>query len=108
MRKINRNLPGITSRMTDLSGSPVPPPPSPERLRIEEIHKMNLSIVKQFEEMKLKYNDVMSYESLATREKDEEQRALFKGVFEIRRKKCMESLDNLRKDLTERLWFEFA
>ena len=102
MRKFSRNLSGITSRMTDLSGVDV------ARLRLEEIHKMNLSLVKQFEDLKIKFNDVLGYEALATREKEEEQRALFKGVFEIRRKKYMDALENLRKDSIERLWFDIA
>lgn len=102
MRKINRNLSGITCRMTDLSGVDV------ARQRLEEIHKMNLNIVKQFEDLKLKFNDVLAYEALTLKEKEEEQKELFKGLFLIRRKKLMEALDALRKDAVERLWFEFA
>ena len=89
--------------MTDLSGVDVA-----ARQRLEEIHKMNLNIIKEFEDLKTKFNDVIAYEALTNKEKEEEQRILFKGLFEIRRKKFLELIDNLRKDAIERLWFEFA
>ena len=93
MRKINRNLSGIPSRMTDLSGNPSSDLPS----------KMNIALIKKFEDLKGAYNDCLAFEAQCLREKDPQSRDLFLSLYTIRRQRLYDFLQGLEKDLKERL-----
>ncbi len=79
------------------------PEPTPEEQRRRDIQNKNVAIVTKFDEYKMKFNDVMSYEHQALNEKDAEQRELFKTMFFLRLKKLREFSDGLWKEIDERM-----
>lgn len=83
--------------------NPQMPEPTPEEQKKRDLHEKNVSIVKKFDELKAKFNDVLSYEFQALTEKEPDQKELFKTMFHLRHKKLREFIESLREDIEVRL-----
>lgn len=78
-------------------------PPTSEERKKQELTEQVIQIIKDFDEMKMKFNDCLSFEAQALKEQDEDTKENLENIFRNRTKKLFAFHYILEEKMKKRL-----